>query len=163
MRTKSAGKSWRPSGLDHAAPVMPKGAQLWESIMKINLAPLAALLLLGTLVGNSAAKDNCFGTFSTFNLNSESGDLNGMEIKIVYTRLGKQASIQFSEGEPGPLVTANVICKGNNIHITIPGIYGREESRIDGFISNKKIEGKITYKGGFQHEISIPRHKSYWD
>ena len=120
-------------------------------------------LALMAFLESALARDNCLGAFSSFNFNSESGDLNGMEIRIVYTRLGKQASIQFSEGEPGPLVTANVICKGNNIHISIPGIYGREESRIDGFISNKKIEGKITYKGGSQHEISIPRHKSYWD
>jgi hypothetical protein len=106
--------------------------------MKINLALLSALLLLGALVGNSAAKDNYLGTFSTFNFNSESGDLNGMEIKIVYTRLGKQAAVQFSEGEPGPLVTANVICEGNKIHMNIPETHGQKEFSIDGLISNEK-------------------------
>ena len=109
------------------------------------------------------AKDSCLGTFSSFQYNTEGGDIQGIEIKIVYTRLGKQAAIQFSEGEPGALVIVPVRCDGSHISLKIPTEDGRLSVNLEGVVSENNLTGKLIDESGESEKLLLPRKKGYWD
>ena len=114
-------------------------------------------------VQNVIAKDQCLGTFSSYEYNAESGDIQGVEIKVVYTRLGKQAAIQFSEGEPGALIVIPVTCKGSNFSFKIPKTNEVLSANFNGEISKKNLSGKLIYENGASEQLILPRKKGCWD
>jgi hypothetical protein len=128
------------------------------------LIKLFIVLLSGLFFMHDAtAKDFCLGTFHNLHFNSEGGDLSGMEIKIVGTNSGKQAAIQFSDGEPGSLVVTPVICKNAHIAFTIPKDHGRTAATFDGVISKNRMAGELVFEGGGRDKVVLLRRKSYWD
>ena len=114
-------------------------------------------------VQNVIAKDQCLGTFSSYEYNAESGDIQGVEIKVVYTRLGKQAAIQFSEGEPGALIVVPIACDGSNFSFKIPKTYDILSANFEGVISKKNLSGKLIYENGASGQLILPRKKGFWD
>ena len=68
------------------------------------------------------------GTFSTFEYNKEGGDVLGVEIRIVRTRTGYQAVVQFAEGEPGDLIVAPVTFEGQKVRLVIKPFLIRSQS-----------------------------------
>jgi hypothetical protein len=106
-------------------------------------------------------KTKLTGTFSNLFYNQESGDLGGVEVKIVYTRNGYQAAIQFSEGTPSKLVVAEIKFKGHEVYFKVPEtIY---EGHFEGQISNDSLKGIFKFTGGGDWEVDLPRKASYWD
>lgn len=123
----------------------------------------AAFLCSMLFAQNAAARDLCLGTFTSFRFHNESGDLQGVEIKIVYTRTGNQAVIQFSEGEPAPLIVVPVICDGAHLSLKIPKDDARPAASFEGVVSKDRLVGNLVYETGAQEKLSLPRHKGYWD
>jgi hypothetical protein len=111
----------------------------------------------------AGAKDICLGTFSSLSFNSEGGDVQGVEIKVVYTRVGKQAAIQISEGEPGPLVIVPVVCDGTHLSLKIPKDDGRAAASFEGVVSKGRLVGELVYESGGREKLLLPRRKGYWD
>ena len=121
------------------------------------------LFLVACFATATDAKDLCLGTFSSFHVNHESGDLLGVEIKIVLTHAGKQAVIQFSEGEPGPLVITPIVCDGAHLSFILPSVSGREATTFNGSIFKDQITGDFFFKNGGREKVVLIRRKSYWD
>ena len=109
------------------------------------------------------AKNLCLGTFSSFSFNHEGGDLLGVEIKVVPTKTGMQAAIQFSEGEPGSLVVVPVVCDGIHFSLNIPKDDGGSEAFIKGVVSKARFVGELVYISGGREKLTLPRRKGYWD
>jgi hypothetical protein len=124
---------------------------------------LIALTFAVFFMQQAGAKDLCLGTFSSFRFNSEGGDVQGVEIKVVYTRTGKQAVIQFSEGEPTSLTVVPVVCDGTHISLKIPKDDGRSAAFLEGAVSKNRLVGELVYETGGREKIFLPRRKSYWD
>ncbi len=127
--------------------------------------PIRILFILLTLffVQNVIAKNLCLGTFSSYEYNAEGGDILGVEIKVVHTRLGKQAAIQFSEGEPGELTVVTVTCDGSHFSFKIPKTNDVLSAQFEGTISKKNLSGKLTYENGASGQLILPRKKGFWD
>ena len=133
------------------------------SYMYIPIILLAALTLEILFAQQAEAKDLCLGTFSNFRFNNEGGDIQGVEVKVVYTRLGNQAAVQFSEGEPGPLALAPVKCDGTRVSLKIPKADGRAAVTFEGVVSKDRLVGELVYETGGREKLSLPRRKGYWD
>lgn len=135
-------------------------------LRKFSLIFIIAVLVFGcsdAWANKAEAKDICLGTFSSLHFNSEGGDVLGIEIKVVYTRVGKQAVIQFSEGEPSPLVVVPVVCEGDHISLKIPKDNGRAAASFEGVVAKDRLVGELVYESGGREKIFLPRRKGYWD
>lgn len=119
---------------------------------------LTVLFPFSVATGNQS---NLTGTYSDFSYHAESGDLRGMEIRIVYTRSGYQATIQFAEGEPSKLVVVDVQFEQNNLSFNI--LESNYEGAFKGRIEQNRLKGSFKFKGGGKWDIDLPRKKSYWD
>lgn len=123
-------------------------------------------ILIGTIalipiIATAGNKTKLTGTFSNLFFNQESGDLGGVEVKIVYTRNGYQAAIQFSEGGPSKLIVVDVHFKGSDVYFKVPDtIY---EGYFEGQITNERLKGIFKFNGGGNWEVDLPRKASYWD
>lgn len=119
------------------------------------------LIAIAFNIARAEAKTKRTGTFSNLTYNQESGDLGGVEIRIVYTREGYQAAIQFSEGSPSKLIVTDVQFKGDNVYFNVPEtIY---EGSFEGQISNERLKGLFKFRGGGDWPADLPRKGSYWD
>ena len=123
-----------------------------------------ALILCGLfpLYALSLEQPKYTGTFSSLRYNSESGDLGGVEIRIVYTKLGYQAAIQFSEGAPTELIVVKPSFSGTSISFEIPETHNYAGS-FSGTIDKKSLKGTFRFKTGGEWKVNLPRKKSYWD
>lgn len=123
-----------------------------------------ALILFGVfpLHGLSFEQPKYTGTFSSLRYNPESGDLGGVEIRIVYTKLGYQAAIQFSEGAPTELIVVKASFSGTSISFEIPETNDYAGS-FSGTIDNKSLKGTFRFKTGGEWKVNLPRKPSYWD
>jgi hypothetical protein len=127
---------------------------------------LATLLILGVATAALAAAPRLTavriaGTYSDLRYNDESGDLLGMEVKIVPVAGGRwQAAILVSEGEPAPLVVIDVQANGRTISFQVPGEGGWS---FRGTIAAKSLKGVITYGNGTTKSVTLPRGCGYWD
>ena len=64
------------------------------------------------------------GTYSNLKYNAKSGDLGGVEIKIVPARgRGFQGALQIAEGSPTELMIVDVVVEENKIRFRIPDSY----------------------------------------
>jgi hypothetical protein len=125
----------------------------------------AFLICCATLVyaSQSSAKSLCLGTFSNFTFSKESGDLVGVEIKVVQSRSGYQGAIQFSEGEPGSLTVVPVKCDGTTLSFDVPGTDGNVAVHFEGKLSKTELDGIFKYESGASNHAKLPRRKGYWN
>ncbi len=103
------------------------------------------------------------GTFSNLTYHKESGDLLGVEIRIVYAKQGYQGTFQASEGEPDNLELINsIIFDGNSIRFAISSssLYG---GKFVGSITDANLSGTLTLNNGHKVLINLKRRGSYWD
>ena len=123
-----------------------------------------ALILFGLfpLHGLSLEQPKYTGTFSSLKYNSESGDLGGVEIRIVYAKTGYQAALQFSEGAPTDLIIVNPSFDGTSVYFEIPETNDYAGS-FSGTIDNKSLKGTFRFKTGGEWKVNLPRKPSYWD
>ena len=135
--------------------------------IKKAMAVLSVFIITFTSAHAAMAKDFCLGTFSSLHLHKESGDLSGTEIKIVTTRAGKQAAIQFSDGEPGSLIVTPLACDGAHVSFKLPR--GDEHdaafdgATFKGIVSANRLVGEFVFQGGGREHVTLARRKSYWD
>lgn len=101
------------------------------------------------------------GTFSSINFNKESGDLVGVELRIITTRTGYVGMLQICEGGAGNLIVVHPKFVGNKIHFDVnKDIYN---GSFDGVININGIHGRFIFSGNRGEMEFFPRKKSYWD
>ena len=136
----------------------------WNCIsMFMPIKRFSVLFLLLMFAQQVEAKDLCLGTFSSLHFNTEGGDLLGVEIKIVHTESGKEAAIQFSEGEPGALIMAPIVCNGSHVSFKLPRDASRPAATFEGNVSKVRLIGEFVFESGAHDKVVLPRRKSYWD
>lgn len=103
------------------------------------------------------------GTYSDLRYNEESGDLIGMEVKLVPV-VGErlQAVIVVSEGEPAPLVVVNVQRKERTVSFRVSG-NGDAGWSFQGIVSLTSLKGTVTYGNGVRRTVTLRRGCGYWD
>jgi len=89
---------------------------------------LSACLVLSALPSAAAAEQELLvtGTFSNLRYHRETGDLSGVEVKIVPARGGQgrlryQGALQIAEGGPSESMVVDVTVQRNKISFQIPG------------------------------------------
>lgn len=105
------------------------------------------------------------GTYTNLRYSTGSGDLAGVEIKIVPARgRGFQGALQIAEGEPSELMVVDVSVEKNKISFRIPNsypIYGG--GTFEGVIEAAAIRGRFTFGEAANEEMSLKRERGYWD
>ncbi len=125
---------------------------------------VTVLLLLFGFAPASCAQQaaKVTGTYTNMHFNKEGGDLLGQELKIVLTRKGYQAALQFAEGGAGELIIVEINIEGEKISFVIPDSYA-DAGQFSGTIQNGVIRGLFRFKGGGEERAELKRGKSYWD
>jgi hypothetical protein len=123
------------------------------------------LVFLGLLIVVPAAfagDARITGTYSSLEYHRESGDLIGLEIRVVQTHDGYKASVQVAEGGAGDIVVVPFKTFNGNVSFDVP--YGEgKPARFTGSVTEKGLAGTIKYPSGTFETIFLPRKKSYWD
>ena len=120
------------------------------------------------LCGNAFSADKAVGsswvtgTYSNFAYNREAGDLNGVEIRLIFTRTGIKGVIQFAEGRAGDVALVDVKTTGSQIHFEMPSSF-QTQGAFEGIVSEKGIKGVFKYSSGAEEPLILPRSTSYWD
>lgn len=109
-----------------------------------------------------AYAENYTGTYTNLEYHQESGDLLGIEMRVVFTRKGYQASLQIAEGGISELIIVKLNLKKQalNFEIDSPALY---KGIFNGVITEDNLKGLLKYSSGGELEFNLPRRKSYWD
>lgn len=103
------------------------------------------------------------GTYSNLTYNEESGDLLGLEVKIVPV-VGEryQAAVLTSNGEPQPMHVVEVHVSGGTVSFAV-----REDDATSwsfrGTVSAQSLKGTITHSLGGREAVTLRRRCGYWD
>lgn len=117
-------------------------------------------------VGHSAAppqvEPRITGKYSNMQYVPEAGDVVGYELRIVYTAVGLQGTLQVAEGVPGPLIIVDVVQNGSSVSFEIPGdtTFAGE---FHGTVANGWLNGEFRFKEGSKETVALRKGKSYWD
>lgn len=118
-----------------------------------------AVSIIGWLFSATVIAEDITGTFSSFMLSSQSGDIVGMQIHIVPTPKGYSAIVQGSEGAPGYPEVFEVDHQNTNITFATP------ESTATG-VRSGPYKGNISEIGlslqGPTRNYELTRKPSYW-
>jgi hypothetical protein len=125
---------------------------------------LFVLLFVGLGMRSEAAEVSVrlTGTFSSFEFHQESGDLNGLEIRIIRVRNGMKGVVQFAEGGAGDVLLIDISTAGNDVTFSSPDGY-QPAFKFEGHVSQKGLSGKISYSSGASEQVVLKRQQSYWD
>lgn len=102
------------------------------------------------------------GTFSSFRLHEESGDLLGIEIKIVPTSTGTVAIVQVAAGEPGQPAISAVSTSMDSLFIVFQ-YDAQREATFRARVSGAGLGGTLVIAGGAPRPDNLPRRCGYWD
>jgi hypothetical protein len=139
-----------------------------EALVIVNKRYAAILIAFLFLFGNAYGGEQknlthrITGTYSNFVFNKEAGDLNGVEVRLIFTRTGIKGVIQFAEGGAGDVVLVNVEVADAHVHFELP-VGSQTEGVFDGTVSAKNLEGTFRYKNGARDHLILLRIQSYWD
>jgi len=101
------------------------------------------------------------GTFSNIEFHAESGDILGMELRIVRIRSGYVGMLQICEGGPGDIIMVEPKFTGDKLHFLIQHKW--YNGSFDGVIENDGVRGQFTFSSNVGEMKFMPRTKSYWD
>ncbi len=91
----------------------------------------------------------------------EAEDVGGMEVFITFTTNGMDGHynvhFQMAEGVPEEPALVRASVSGNDIQFTVP-----EVGTFKGTVGADALVGKMTFVGGNEEEIRLPRRRSYW-
>ena len=131
---------------------------------------LIAILIVCILAGCCAARGpagsgthrpRVTGTFSSLHYSEESGDLGGMEISIIPADVAGEwqffAVFQVAFGVPEEPILVPAKITGSQVEFGFPGGGG-----FTGEVMEVGLRGTVTYQGGVQEIVTLPRKKSYW-
>jgi hypothetical protein len=120
------------------------------------------IILLASFMVVAENEISVTGTYSSLGYNNRSGDLNGMELKIVFSFEGHYGVLQCGSGVP---TVVPLVVDGNKIYFKLTE--SNEDalcgfgSDYEGAISKRGIGIKRKGKNGsFNH---LPRQESYWE
>lgn len=100
------------------------------------------------------------GIYSNLEYITQSGDVIGIEIFVVYSRKGYQVVFQDSEGEPSVPVVIPASVSPKRILFEIPKDVGSSYTgKFNGVFYEDKIVGSFE---GLKDEIILIRRSSYW-
>jgi hypothetical protein len=102
------------------------------------------------------------GTYSSLEYSNESGDLHGLEIKIIPVDDRFQGAVLISEGEPQPMILVDVQIRGTSVSFSVPGESGMAW-KFSGHITAKTLNGTISYDSGGVEKVVLLRRCGYWD
>jgi len=126
----------------------------------VNLLIIIPLLILNGSMG-AAVKLAITGIYSDMCYNTESGDIVGMEIYVIYSKAGYYVIYQSSEGEPSIPVIVKTTIKDSAIEFHIPeGVPFSGD--FQGQITSYGIEGRIVGYSGYASKLRLKRQLSYW-
>jgi len=123
----------------------------------------AGWLLIMMISGVAVERVQVSGTYSNLQYNEQSGDLNGIEIKItplVGNRM--QAVVLLSTGEPSAFFLATVIHEGNAIRVEGRQGEGRTWT-LTGHVMPEELTGTVKEGKAPERHVRLPRRCSYWD
>ena len=128
--------------------------KIWLNII------IVAFLNLGCTASVLAENNKLTGVYTNLEYSSESGDVIGMEVFLVYSKKGYYAIFQDSEGEPSIPVVISAKIDSKNITFIIP--------RNSGTSYSGEFKGRFTERGlvgafkGIKQKIILERRNSYW-
>jgi hypothetical protein len=89
---------------------------------------------------------------------------DGMEVRIVGVGRKYQATVQFTQDDPAPVVLASVEFEDSN-SVTI--VWKKADFVLGGYLRGKigtnGLVGEVVYDNGFRYHVMLPKHKSIWD
>ena len=136
-----------------------------ELMFMAYLAVCFLSLASSTWAAAETSKVRVVGTYTNMRYSTGSGDLGGVEIKIVPARgRGFQGALQIAEGGPSELMVVDVIVEKNKIRFRTPNsypIYGG--GTFEGVIEPAAIRGHFTFGEAVNEGISLKREHGYWD
>ncbi|TBL82678.1 hypothetical protein EYY95_20900 [Hafnia alvei] len=98
------------------------------------------------------------GIYSSLSFNTESGDVVGEEIMVVFSNKGYIATYQSSDGEPTIPVVTKVNIVNDTITFTLPPPFDIQGEFI-GVISKNTLTGKFKKSN---QVLILERKNSYW-
>ncbi len=131
-------------------------------------AGLGAFVCVGAYAalasGARKATQKYTGTFSDLRYVETAGEFVGVEVRIVNTRVGYQATVQFSEdGDVSELALAAVKVAGESVRLDFQTAAGGLPAALDGKVNAKHLWGVIRL-GDVEETVDLPRKAgSYWD
>lgn len=103
------------------------------------------------------------GVYSDMEFNSESGDVVGVEVILVFSREGYFAIFQSAEGAPSVPVVVPASVKSEMVQFEVP--VGNGVSVFNGSVSKEMLIGEFS-GGAINKEgrrvFLLPRRLSYW-
>lgn len=127
---------------------------------------LSGLILLGGLAPTSSLCASppvkVAGTYSSFEFNEEGGDLVGIEIRLIPTRVGLKAVVQVAEGGAGDIDLVAVTETNGEVRFDVP-TPGSAPAKFKGRISVSGMAGTLSYPSGATENIVLKRTSSYWE
>lgn len=132
---------------------------------------VAGLVLIAG--GAWAAEDRVqhTGTFSSFAYHEESGDLLGVELRIVPIRSGYQGTFQMAQGGPEAMILVQPRFQGNEISFGFVSS-GGTPGLFKGTVADDGVRGTLTffpggeptpYTGFGDAHLFLKRTCGYWD
>lgn len=123
---------------------------------------LVAFAILSCTSNDYSADIRKVGTYSDMCYNTESGDVNGMEVRIVITKAGPYAIFQASEGALSVPVVIKVNTSDDRIEFDIPETvpFG---GKFKGVIKSDEMVAAIEGYTGYAANLRLKRQPSYWE
>lgn len=127
-------------------------------------AIISCFLLLASHHVNSAdERVPVSGTYSNLGYNEESGDVNGIEVKITPLAGNRmQAAVLISTGEPARFFLATVQADGRQVRIEGRQADGHRWS-FEGTVTMRELVGMVKEDRAPDHRVRLPRQCGYWD
>jgi hypothetical protein len=102
------------------------------------------------------------GTYSNLEFSRESGDLNGLEIRVVLTAQEYKATVQFAEGGAADIYIVPFRVSSGIVSFDVP-LKNDKPARFKGMLTDQGLTGTIEYPSGASEKVFLPRKRSYWD
>lgn len=138
-------------------------------MVRLTLVRAASSLLISAFIAMQIApataspsqRSMAIGTFTSLEYNDESGDLNGVEVRIAPANGRLQAVVQVAEGGPGSFSVVPVSIRGNDIEFDVP-LTKNVVGKFRGRITRNALVGKINWPTAAE-PVRLRRGMSYWD
>jgi len=102
------------------------------------------------------------GTFSSFEFHRESGDLNGIEVRLIRVRNGIKGVIQLAEGGAGDVMLVDVSTNGSKVSFSTSAS-SPVALKFEGEVQVKGLSGIASIGAGVAEKVFLKRQQSYWD
>lgn len=136
-----------------------------------NIGALIAVSLIVASCGSSSMNPfsrpaSRTGTFSDLFMHAPTGEVIGVEIRIVETSTGYQGALQIGSGTAGglsPLVIVDVYYEDeDSLSFSVPADHAWA-GRFEGNVRRDGLVGTFTLSSGEDRFVVLDRGRSFWD